>query len=97
MPGNATDDDNPNIEDYVGRGELLLSYTLARNVFSLQARHSLRSGERARGSLQIDWAFPIIGNLHGYLQLFSGYGESMIDYNFRQNKIGLGISVIEWR
>ena len=53
--------------------------------------------ERAPGSLQIDWAFPIIGNLHGYLQLFSGYGESMIDDNFRQNKIGLGILVIEWR
>ena len=53
--------------------------------------------ECAPGSLQIDWAFPIIGNLHGYLQLFGGYGESMIDYNFRQNKIGLGISAIEWR
>jgi phospholipase A1/A2 len=97
VPENAADDDNPDIADYFGRGEVLLSYTLARNVFSLQARHSLRGGERARGSLQVDWAFPIISNLHGYLQLFSGYGESMIDYNFRQNKIGLGISVIEWR
>ena len=97
VPENAADDDNPDIEDYVGRGELLLTYALARNVFSMQARHSLRSGERSRGSLQFDWAFLLISNLHGYLQLFSGYGESMIDYNFRQNKIGLGISVIEWR
>lgn len=90
-------DDNPGIEDYVGRGELRVVHKLGRNVLSLQARHSLRGGERSRGSLLLEWAFPIGGGLHGYAQVFSGYGESLIDYNFRQTRVGLGVSVVEWR
>ncbi|SEK80838.1 phospholipase A1 [Roseateles sp. YR242] len=90
-------DDNPGIEDYVGRAEMLVTHKWGRNVFSVQARHSLRSGDRSRGSGQLEWAFPIGGGLHGYAQLFSGYGESLIDYNFRETRFGLGISVVEWR
>lgn len=94
---NSKDDDNPRIQDYVGRGELLVTQKWGRNVFSAQVRHSLRGGDRSRGSLQVDWAFPIGGGLHGYAQLFHGYGESLIDYNFRETRFGLGVSVVEWR
>ena len=41
--------------------------------------------------------FPLAGALHGYLQVFSGYGESMIDYNLRQTKAGLGVTIAGWR
>lgn len=94
---NSGGDDNPQIQDYVGRGEVLVTQKLGRHVLALTARHSLRFGDRSRGSAQLEWAFPIGGGLHGYLQLFNGYGESLIDYNFRESRIGLGISVIEWR
>lgn len=94
---NTGSDDNPGIQDYVGRGELLVTQKLGRHVLALTARHSLKSGDRSRGSAQLEWAFPIGGGLHGYLQLFSGYGESLIDYNFRESRIGLGVSVVEWR
>ena len=90
------DDDNPDIEDHVGRAELRLSRYWGEQVLSLQLRHSLRSGERSRGSGQLDWMFPIRGTLHGYLQVFSGHGESLVDYNLRQTKLGLGITIAGW-
>ena len=92
-----SDDDNPDIEDFVGRGEVVISRYWSDQALSLQLRHSLRDGERARGSAQLDWVFPLSGVLHGYLQVFSGHGESLIDYNQRQTKLGLGVTIAGWR
>ena len=91
------EDDNPDILNYVGRGELLLSRYWGNHALSLQLRHSLRWGQRSRGSGQVDYVFPLTGALHGHLQVFSGYGESMIDYNVRQSKVGLGVTIAGWR
>ncbi|NDI86193.1 phospholipase A [Undibacterium crateris] len=90
-------DDNPSIQDYAGRGELLVTRKTGKHIFTFQGRHSLRSGQQSRGSVQLDWAFPLLTGLHGYVQIFSGYGESMIDYNFRQTRVGMGVSLVEWR
>jgi len=94
----GNDDDNPDIEDYVGRGDATLTHVRGRNEFSLMARHSLRGGDRSHGALQFDWGFPIHRSLpmRGRLQLFHGYGESMIDYNHKATYVGLGISLQEW-
>lgn len=89
-------DDNPDIENYVGRGDLILAYKTGQHVFSAVGRHSLRGGDENHGSLQFDWAMPITGKLKGHLQVFTGYGESLIDYNHRQTTFGLGISLAEW-
>ncbi|MBL8317607.1 MAG: phospholipase A [Burkholderiaceae bacterium] len=93
----AGDDDNPDIGDYMGRSEVLLTGKLGGGIVALQLRHSLRGGSRSRGSAQLEWSVPIDGALHVYTQWFTGYGESMIDYNHKQNKLGLGISIVEWR
>jgi phospholipase A1 len=97
LPEDASDDDNPDIEDHVGRAELRLARYWGEHALALQARHSLRGGARSRGSVQIDYVFPLAGALHGQLQLFSGYGESLIDYNLRQTKAGLGVTIAGWR
>lgn len=93
----ASDDDNPDIEDHVGRAELRVARHWGEHALSLQLRHSLRGGARSRGSAQLDYVFPLAGALHGQLQLFSGYGESLIDYNLRQTKAGLGVTIAGWR
>ncbi|MBB6599001.1 phospholipase A [Luteimonas sp. MC1825] len=90
-------DDNPGIENYLGRGDVTLVHTRDNGqVYSLMARHSLRGGEDSHGALQFDWGFPISNQLRGHLQLFDGYGESMLDYDHRATYVGFGISVIDW-
>lgn len=92
----ADRDDNPDILDYVGRGEVIVIRKLGNQQVAVTLRHTLRSGQKNRGSLAVEWSFPIYGHLKGYVQAFSGYGESLIDYNHRQNSIGVGVSLLEW-
>ena len=92
----AEKDDNPDILDYVGRGEVIGIRKLGNQQIAITLRHSLRAGAKAHGSVAVDWAFPVYGYLKGHVQLFTGYGESLIDYNHRQTSIGVGLSVGEW-
>lgn len=79
-------------------GDLLAVYqpSDSGHSFALLARNNL-SVDHNRGALQLDWRFPLYRNLKGYLQLFSGYGASMIDYNYRQTTVGIGISLSDWQ
>lgn len=88
------DDNNPDIKNYIGRGDLTSFYRWKDNEFSLMLRHSLKGGDDAHGAAQFDWAFPISGKLRGHFQLFDGYGESLIDYNHRATYVGLGVSLM---
>ena len=96
VPEGSREDNNPDIEDYIGRGDAMLVYRHGNHELAAIGRHSLRGGERSHGSLQLDWGFPLDGPLRGHVQVFSGYGESLIDYNHRSTYVGLGISLTEW-
>lgn len=96
IPEGRRDDNNPDIEDYIGRGDATLVYNRNGHELALTGRHSLRGGDRSHGSLQVDYGFPINNLLRGHVQVFDGYGESMIDYNHRATYIGVGISLLEW-
>ncbi|NVD71682.1 phospholipase A [Duganella sp. BJB1802] len=85
-----SDNDNIDIVDYLGHGDLNLSYRSDGHEFSLMARHNFKNG---RGALQAGWAYPVVANLKGYLQLFNGYGQSLIDYNYKQKSVGAGFLV----
>ena len=91
-----TQDDNPDISQYIGRGDVNVIYTRNGDVFSLIGSHNLNFGSKIRGNLNFSWSHPLKGNLRGYLQLSHGYGETLIDYNHRQTTVGIGISLIEW-
>lgn len=93
----AKDDDNPDIADYMGRAEVIVGRYWGDHALTLTLRHSLRGGQRSQGSGQLEWVFPLSGALHGYLQVFSGYGESMIDYNLSQRRVGIGVTIAGWR
>jgi len=85
-------DDNPDIEDFLGHGDVRLKWRRNKHDLGLLARWV--PGEN-RGALQFDWHYPLVGDLKAYLQFFHGYGETLIDYNHRQTTIGLGVSLVQ--
>jgi len=84
------DDNNPDIVDYMGRAELAGTYRMDGHEFSAMLRHNFSTN---KGATQLGWAFPLAGPLKGYLHWFSGYGQSLIDYNYFQRTIGAGVVV----
>ena len=85
-------DDNPDITDYLGHGEIHLAYKKEDHVFKVMSRNNLESGF-SQGAVEIGWSFPLFhyDYVKGYIQYFSGYGESLIDYNNYVNRIGFGL------
>jgi phospholipase A1 len=86
----ANKDDNPDITDYLGHGDVTLLWRRDKQLLALTGRLNSRTG---RGALQLEWSAPAVGPFRYYLQAFTGYGESLIDYNFRQTVFGAGFSL----
>ncbi len=103
VPEKSGQDDNPDISDMVGRAELAASWNIDNNhTLGLTLRHSLRSA--ARGSVRLEWMQalgPARANgepsgLRWHVQLFSGYGDSLLDYNRRRTVLSLGLSLVDF-
>jgi len=87
-----SDDDNPDLLDYYGHGQMTFVYKNADHVFAITTRNNIESGF-SKGSLKASLSFPLFENVKGYVQVFSGYGNSLIEYNVYTNTIGIGISI----
>lgn len=89
---NNARDDNPDITRTLGHGDITLFWAPGQHSFSLMGRGNLGSG---KGAAQAHWTFPLARRVRGIVQVFSGYGESLIDYNVRQTTFGLGVSLAD--
>jgi len=88
-------DNNPDLLDYYGHGEARLVYNIEGNTIALMSRNNIESGF-SKGAVEASWSFPIHEKVHGYIKLFSGYGNSMIEYDKYTNTIGIGIALTDW-
>jgi len=95
IPESAEKDDNPDIESYLGYGEIWLGTIWRDFHLALMLRNNLRLDDN-RGAAQLEVSFPLIEHLNGYVQYFVGYGESLIDYNHFAHRIGVGVMVKDW-
>ncbi len=97
LPEKDSDDDNPDINDYMGFGEIGWTYTTKGHEITTQLRNHLESGF-SKGTTEVSWSFPIphYDHFRGYVQVFNGYGETLIDYNRQNTTIGVGISLNDW-
>lgn len=93
-----SDDDNPDLTDYRGRGEIQVNWSPGLGTASLLYRSTFHRVKR--GALQLDLTYPVDRGspqgLRWYVQVFSGFGETLTDYNFRQTSFGVGLSLFEF-
>jgi phospholipase A1 len=102
VPEKADSDDNPGISDYIGRGELSVYWNVNReNTLGATLRSSLSSS--GRGSVRLQWMQTLghglwggKSNLRLHTALFSGYGDSMIDYNRKRTVFSVGLSLVDF-
>jgi len=83
-------DYNPDLLDYLGHGSLQLTLPYKKNVLKLL----LRSNFSNHGAAKFSYSYPIADSngLFLYVQAFSGYGETLIDYNHYVNSCSIGFS-----
>ncbi len=94
-PFDPTDDDNPGIESYLGYGELRYIRNYGRRSIAVMMRNNLDFDDN-RGAFQLDLTFPLTERLTWFVHYFNGYGESLIDYDRFQERIGVGIKLSDW-
>ena len=89
-PELAKGDDNPDISDFMGHGDIKLGWRNYKYEFAMLARGNPSTG---KGAIKLGMTFPFFARLKGYVEYFNGYGDSLIDYNHRQQRLGLGIAL----
>ncbi len=83
-------DDNPDIEDFMGHFELSAAYKWENFEFTFQGRQNFSTN---LGSAELGITFPLWGKFRGYANAFHGYGDSLIDYNYSQTRLGIGFAL----
>jgi len=89
-PLDAEGDDNPNIHRYLGNAQLTLGWKSRTLEMSSVVRGNPSTG---KGSINTTITFPLSGKFRGMVQYFNGYGDSLIDYNRFQQRLGLGVAL----
>jgi phospholipase A1/A2 len=95
-------DDNPHISDYIGRSEFTGTYNYdKKNTFIGTVRYSF--GRSDRGSARLEWMRAIgnvgegnTSNLRFHTMLFTGYGDSLIEYDKKRTLLSVGISLVDF-
>ena len=95
IPESSEDDDNPDITDYMGPGEIWGYYLVKKHRFGVMLRNNFQT-DKNRGALQLEWSIPLSEKISGYIQYFTGYGESMLDYDHDVNRISIGLILADW-
>ena len=64
-----------------------------------ELKNDPRSGgisARDFGAGELGWLFPFgKSGVYGYVKYFTGYGESLLDYNRRTDKVGIGFAILK--
>ncbi|WP_047541142.1 phospholipase A [Methylotenera versatilis] len=97
IPEDKQKDDNPDIEKFLGYGDVTVRYETpsGKTALSVLMRNNLRSDNK--GFAQIDLQQRVFNNpyIKLHMMLSKGYGDTLLDYNHSQSILGFGISLGE--
>lgn len=84
-------DYNPRLIDYMGHGYIKFMLPYKKHFADIKLRYNFNN----KSSTEINYSYPIFGreDLFLYVKFFNGYGETLIDYDNRIKKFGIGISI----
>ena len=85
--------ENRNIEDYYAPYELWLKFYSAAGIFNTRGFYNWNDD---RGGVEVGYTFYFNDIIGFYLQAYHGYGETLIDYDHNQTRIGLGFKLVKW-
>lgn len=91
IPEDDDDDDNPGMHRYFGYGDVRAVWAPNRNTFTAM----LRPGTQET-SFELTWSYPISRVFRVYAKYYNGYGESLLDYDYDMERIGIGIAMNDY-
>ncbi len=95
LPEDDSEDDNEDIERYLGYANYMAIYKWSEDrTLSMKLMNNLRSDNKT--SIELGYSFPMGDTINGYVHYYNGYGESLIDYNERIQRIGIGVMLNDW-
>jgi phospholipase A1 len=89
-PDEAEGDDNPDIHRFLGYADVSVSWRHRSVEYAIHGRGNPSTG---KGSVELGLTFPLFSRFRGFVQYFNGYGDSLIDYNHFQQRIGVGVAL----
>ncbi len=96
-PTSTKGDDNVELEDYIGNQKYFIKYKGENINFTLAHQNQLFNYDINRGNTKVDLTFPSINsNFDFFIRYFNGYGESLIDYDVKIQRVSFGIMIADW-
>ena len=95
----AADDDNPDITNYLGHSEIIGTWNVDP-VNTLRGTARGLIGGSGKGSVRLEWlraiGDPAKSDLRFHVQLFHGYGDTLVDYNRKRTVLSVGLSFVDF-
>ena len=92
FPGDPRGDDNPDILDFMGHGDLSLYLRRGTREYAALMRLNTATGH---GAVRLGYTFPLTPRFRGLVEYFVGYGDSLIDYDHFQQRVGVGVALTD--
>lgn len=88
--GESNLSDNPDIMDYWGYTSMKFRYFKQKDIYTLMVRGNPSTGY---GAVEATYSHPLFQDkTYIFAKFFSGYGESLIDYNNCVTKFSIGVA-----